>query len=81
VKKTVIVRYFAALREQRGVDEERVDTSAATARELYEELRALHGFSLTADRLRVAVNDEFGPWTSEVRAGDSLVFLPPVAGG
>jgi molybdopterin converting factor subunit 1 len=81
VTKTVLVRYFAALREQRGLDEERVATSASTAGELYEELRARHGFTLPAARLRVAVNDAFEPWATPVRSGDALVFIPPVAGG
>jgi molybdopterin synthase sulfur carrier subunit len=79
--KTVRVRYFAVLREQRGLDEERVATTAATAADLYEELRVLHRFTLPAGRLRVAVNDEFGSWDAPVRDGDSLVFVPPVAGG
>jgi sulfur-carrier protein len=81
VKKTVVVRYFAILREQRGLAEEEISTSASTARELYEELRGIHGLTLPSSRLRVAVNDEFGPWESEVHAGDALAFLPPVAGG
>ena len=79
--KTVLVRYFAILREQRGLAEERLDTEAATAGELYEQLRGRHGFSLPAKRLRVALNDEFAPWSASLRDGDSLVFLPPVAGG
>jgi molybdopterin converting factor subunit 1 len=79
--KTVRVRYFAILREQRGLDEEKVATMAATAADLYEELRALHRFTLPAGRLRVAVNDEFGPWASPVSDGDAVVFVPPVAGG
>jgi molybdopterin converting factor subunit 1 len=81
VKKSVRVRYFAILREQRGLDEERITTEAATAGELYEELRKRHRFTLPADRLRVAVNDEFEPWEAAVRDGDTLVFIPPVAGG
>jgi sulfur-carrier protein len=81
VKKTVRVRYFAVLREQRGLDEEAVATGASTAAELYEELRALHRFTLPCDRLRVAINGDFAPWASEVRDGDALAFLPPVAGG
>lgn len=81
MKKTVTVRYFALLREQRGLGEEQVGTSAATARELYDELRGLHALTLPASRVRVAVNDEFGPWESEVRPGDTFAFLPPVAGG
>lgn len=79
--KTVRVQYYAILREQRGLAEERVSTPAATARELYEELRRRHGFSLPVDRLRVSVNDEFAPWTAALREGDTLAFLPPVAGG
>jgi sulfur-carrier protein len=79
--KTVSVRYFAILREQRGLGEERVSTNAATTAELYEELRGLHRFTLPAERLRVAVNDEFGSWGASFRDGDTLVFIPPVAGG
>ena len=81
MKKTLRVSYFAVLREQRGIGEERVSTDAETAGELYEELRKLHRFTLRADRLRVAINDEFEPWTAAVRDGDALVFIPPVAGG
>jgi len=81
VKKTVRVRYFAVLREQRGLEEERVATEAATAGELYEELRIRHRFTLPADRLRVAINDDLKPWVAAVRDGDALVFIPPVAGG
>lgn len=79
--KTIRVRYFAVLREQRGLDEERIDTEAASAAEVYEELRGRHRFSLPADRLRVAINDDFAPWTALVSDGDELVFIPPVAGG
>jgi molybdopterin converting factor subunit 1 len=81
VKKTVSVRYFAILREQRGLDEETVTTGASTAADLYEELRASHRFTLPADRLRVAINDDFQAWGTPVRDGDALVFIPPVAGG
>jgi molybdopterin converting factor subunit 1 len=81
VKKVLQVRYFAALREQRGLGEERVSSGAATAAELYEELRVRHGLTLPADRLRVAVNDEFEAWGSAIRDGDTVVFIPPVAGG
>ncbi len=81
MKKTVRVRYFALLREQRGLDEEPVATEAANAAELYGELRKRHGFSLPADRLRVAVNDHFEPWGAALKDGDTVVFIPPVAGG
>jgi molybdopterin synthase sulfur carrier subunit len=79
--KNIHVQYFAILREQRGLGQERLNTAAATAADLYAELRARHGFTLPAERLRVAVNDEFAPWTAPLSEGDALVFIPPVAGG
>ena len=81
MSKTVEIRYFAILREQRGLAQEKIATDAATAAQLYDELRAQHGFTLESDRLRVAVNDDFAPWRTPLRDGDRLVFIPPVAGG
>ena len=81
MSKRVRVQYFALLREQRGLAQESLVTEAATAGDLYEELRARHGFTLLSGQLRAAVNDEFAPWTAPLSEGDALVFLPPVAGG
>lgn len=78
---TVAVRYFAILREERGRDEESLTTGAATVAELYAELRARFPFSLSAERLRVACNGDFVPWSHPLRDGDLVVFIPPVAGG
>jgi len=75
------VQYFAILREQRGLAAETLATTAATAAELYAELRARHGFTLPADRLRAAIDDEFVPWETPLVAGAKIVFIPPVAGG
>jgi molybdopterin synthase sulfur carrier subunit len=78
---TVHVQYFAILREQRGLTEETLATSAATPDALYAELRARHGFSLPGDRVRAAVNEAFVAGSAPMRAGDRVVFIPPVAGG
>jgi molybdopterin converting factor subunit 1 len=75
------VRYFAMLREQAGRSSEELLSSAATPAELYEELRRRHGLTLAPQFLRVAVNDEFGDWRVPLAEGDTVVFLPPVAGG
>jgi molybdenum cofactor guanylyltransferase len=75
------VRYFALLREQAGRSAEVVDTTARTPQELYEQLRAQRGLQLAPESLRVAVNDEFGDWRQPLAEGDTVVFLPPVAGG
>lgn len=78
---SISIRYFAILREQRGLGHERLATAAATPDALYEELRARHGFTLPADRVRAAINGEFAPATAALREGDEVVFIPPVAGG
>jgi len=75
------VQYFALLREQAGRREEAVSTRAATPRELYAELTARHRFSLAPEHLKVAVNAEFSDWSRPLAAGDTVVFIPPVAGG
>jgi molybdopterin-guanine dinucleotide biosynthesis protein A len=75
------VQYYALLREQAGCSEEMVATRAHTPRELYDELRGKHPFTLSAGMLRVAVNAEFGDWSQPLANGDVVVFIPPVAGG
>ena len=78
---SISVQYFAILREQRGLSEEKLTTSAMSLTALYDELRARHRFTLPADRIRAAVNDAFVPSSSPLREGDRIVFIPPVAGG
>jgi molybdopterin-guanine dinucleotide biosynthesis protein A len=79
--RSIRVQYFALLREQAHCSEESVDTAAATPRELFLELKARHAFTLPADMLKVAVNTEFADWSQPLQAGDTVVFIPPVAGG
>jgi molybdopterin converting factor subunit 1 len=79
--KTIKIEYFAILREQRGLSSETISTAAETAADLYAELRARHPFTLPFERLRVAINGEFAASSAAVRDGDTLVFIPPVAGG
>jgi molybdopterin-guanine dinucleotide biosynthesis protein A len=80
-RRRLKVRYFAVLREQAGRSTEELETQAGTPRQLYDELRRLRGLTLAPEFLRVAVNDEFGDWRSPLADGDTVVFLPPVAGG
>ena len=79
--KTIKIQYFAVLRELRGCSEESVQTVASTAVELYRELQVEHGFQLDPDALRLAVNDELRDWDTLLNDNDSVVFIPPVAGG
>jgi molybdenum cofactor guanylyltransferase len=79
--KRIKVQYYAILREQAGRSDESVLTSANTPRDLYNELKSRYPFSLAPEMLRVAVNAEFGEWSQHLADGDSVVFIPPVAGG
>ncbi len=79
--RQINVQYYALLREQAGRSSERLVTTAGTPRELYDQLRQRHPFSLAPEMLRVAVNSEFGDWEQRLNEGDSVVFIPPVAGG
>ena len=75
------VQYFALLREQAGRRDEVLATRAATPLALFNELASRYRFSLTPEHLKVAVNAEFSDWSRPLQTGDSVVFIPPVAGG
>lgn len=79
--RQINVQYYALLREQAGRSSESLVTNAATPRDLYQELKRRYPFSLAPEMLRVAVNSEFGDWEQRLAEGDSVVFIPPVAGG
>jgi len=79
--RTLRVQYYAILREQAGRSEETLDTTAATPAELYDELRQRHPFQLNPAQLKVALNSDFSDWNTPLRHGDTVVFIPPVAGG
>jgi molybdenum cofactor guanylyltransferase len=75
------IQYYALMREQAGRSEETLETSAATPADLYSELAARYGFTLSREQLKVAVNSEFSDWSRRLAANDAVVFIPPVAGG
>ena len=79
--RNVDVCYFAVLREKRGLSTEAVSTSAGSVLDLYEELREQHTFSVDPGQLKVVVNEEFCEWSTPLKDGDTIVFVPPVAGG
>ena len=79
--RRIDVQYYALLREQAGCGSESLTTAAGTPAELYRELKTRHPFTLPPELLRVAVNAEFGDWSQPLADGDTVVFIPPVAGG
>jgi len=79
--KNIKLHYYAILREQRGCDSETFQTSAQSPAQLYAELQKRFDFTLPFQNLRVAVNGEFRNEDTPLKDGDSVVFIPPVAGG
>jgi molybdopterin converting factor subunit 1 len=77
---SIRIEYFAILREHAGRSEEQIETTAETAAELFNELSHRYGFP-EVGQVKVAINDEFGDWDTTLVDGDSVVFIPPVAGG
>ncbi len=78
---TVNVRYFALLRDQRGLESESVECKSATVAEFVANLAQAHQFSLPPSRIRAAVNGEFAEDDQALMDGDNVVLIPPVAGG
>ena len=78
---TLTVRYFAIFREQAGRESEQIETSVDTPADLYDELKPRHGFTLPKDALRVAINNEFATMGANLKDGDVVAFIAPVAGG
>jgi len=77
---SVLVRYFAILREQRGCTTETVPCEVGTTvAELYEQLfpKSSGGQILVG----MAVNHLQVPGETVLQEGDEVVFLPPLGGG
>jgi molybdopterin converting factor subunit 1 len=79
MKLTVI--YFAQLKDRSGRSSEEVELTGSTASDLYHSLDGRYHFGLERDHLRVAINEEYADWNSTLKDGDSVSFIPPVAGG
>ncbi len=79
------VLYFAWVRERIGVPRERIETQAATPRELLAELAlreeryALAFADITA--LRVALDQELSDFDAPLAGVREVAFFPPMTGG
>ena len=75
------IRYFAALREAAGRSQEDVYTEAPDLAGLYRELQSQYGFTLAVNQIKASLNGHWSDLESEIKDGDQVVFIPPVAGG
>ena len=75
----ITVKYFAVLREQRGLSEETLAyEEGMTARDVWR--RAVPG-GAAPENLKVAVNMEYTRMDARLRDGDEIAFFPAVTGG
>lgn len=79
--KQVSVRYFAVLRDRRGLGEEVVSTECDHVGEFIRELVAAHQLDLAPALIRAAQDGVFVDDSAVLRDGAHLVLIPPVAGG
>ena len=82
-RKPLIVRtlFFAQYRDLAGADELQVELPAgALVRDLVARVRA-NGAARLPEQPVVAVNMEYAAHGTELRDGDEVAFIPPVAGG
>lgn len=79
----VRVLYFGALRDQLGLDEERLPLAGgSTVARVIDELQQRRpALAPWRDRLLVAVDLEYADADTPVRPGDELALMPPVQGG
>jgi MoaE-MoaD fusion protein len=76
----VTVLVFGPLRERVGVGEIRV--AAGTVQEVWDELVRRHpAAAVDATSVRAARNLGYCEWNTMVHGGDTVAFIPPVAGG
>lgn len=77
----ITVRYFAALRDQRGLSQEAVDCEELTAGELVVRLLKINAMPISRTLVRCAVNQQFVDDDHRLCDGDEVSLIPPVAGG
>ena len=75
------VKYFASMREATGVSEEIIDTNALTPSQVFSFIKEKYNFSFEESHLKVALNEEYADFNSSLSELDTIVFIPPVAGG
>ena len=79
------VLYFAWLRERIGTNRERVETSAATVRDLIADLIArdeAHALAVAdLKSLRVALDQQLASFDAPLAGVREVAFFPPMTGG
>ncbi len=77
----ITIKYFAAMREAVGKSKEIINTTAKTPSELLQQLKQRYIIDFKESDLKVALNEEYTLFSSPLTERDTVVFIPPVAGG
>ena len=79
------VLYFAWVRERIGQPKDKVETQAATVRDLVDELRGREERYEAAfadlSALRVAIDQELADFDAPLAGAREVAFFPPMTGG
>ena len=78
---TLKVKYFSSLRDHAHKDEDQLPFKEQSASDLYRELQQKYHFPLEESFLKVAINETYQDWDTPLKSGDTVAFIPPVAGG
>ena len=82
---TLDVLYFAWLRERIGQPRERIDTDAATVRDLIADLSARDSWHAAAfadlTAIRCAVDQQLADLDAPLAGAREVAFFPPMTGG
>ncbi len=81
MNKKIKLMYFAKIRQLTNTDQEILFSNAETPRDLYLELQIKYKFDYPLTSLKVAINEEYCSFDSKIESNDTVVFIPPVAGG
>ena len=78
---TIKIKYFASLRDVAQKEEEILSFEDLSALELFQELHKKYHFPLSEKFIKVAINETYQDWNTPLKKGDTVAFIPPVAGG
>lgn len=73
--------FFAQLREEVGAASLTIDASDITVEQIKKQYLSKYNIDESLKSAMVAVNEEYAPEDTLVRAGDKVAFIPPVSGG